>query len=75
MCVCVCVCVCDMETYISDSMLYSINDKLENILEKGVFTEHVSLYCITFTTVKMKRNVFLCCVLVDKNVAFVFELT
>ena len=46
MCVCVCVCVClcvlcvylcNMQMYISDSMLYCVNDKQENFVVKGVY--------------------------------------
>ena len=43
MCVCararvrVCVCVCNMEIYISNSMLCSINDKPEILFDKHVY--------------------------------------
>ena len=55
MCVCVrvCECVCEMEIYISDSMLSSVNDKLEILL----VTKHVLLYYIASLTVSVKRNV------------------
>ena len=70
-----CVCVCNMK--ISDNMLCSINDKLEKILVKDIhfFTEHVSLYYITFSTVSLKKECLILCHVVGNNVAFVFYLT
>ena len=46
-----------MEIYISDSMLWSINDKLEKSLVKDVyFLPNVSLSNIAFLTVSVEKN-------------------
>ena len=67
-----------MEIYISDSMLCSINGKLEKFLVKDVyfFAEHVSLYYIAFSMVNVKKEcLFLCYFVVGNNVVFVFDVT
>ena len=58
-----------MEIYVSDIILCSINDVLENILAKDIhFLPNISLYYRAFSTGSVKKEcLFLCYVIVGKQ--------
>ena len=65
----------NMEIYISNSMLCSINDKLEKFLVKDVFYRTCFAILHSIFNGMKRNNCFYVVVVVSNNIAFVFDLT